>query len=109
MARKYGDGSDFSRYRPLGAEMRQMENMGNFTLDSDEDDGIRDEDNVAKEGAIVETGVNGFGSHKWGKANGSFNWRMKHKIYSFKMVVCGILGWFSINELTQNLYRFSIL
>ncbi|XP_021911718.1 uncharacterized protein LOC110825560 [Carica papaya] len=64
MARKYGDGSDFSRYRPLGAEMRQMENMGNFTLDSDEDDGIRDEDNAAKEGAIVETGVNGFGSHK---------------------------------------------
>ncbi|KAK6280639.1 hypothetical protein POUND7_020906 [Theobroma cacao] len=55
------------RYRPLGAEMQQMDNnVGNFTLDSDDDldDEIKGEDDLGKEkAAIVELGVNGQGSH----------------------------------------------
>lgn len=55
------------RYRPLGAEMQQMDNnVGNFTLDSDDDldDEIKEEDDLGKEkAAIVELGVNGQGSH----------------------------------------------
>ncbi|KAK3227518.1 hypothetical protein Dsin_007380 [Dipteronia sinensis] len=58
-------GGDFMHYRPLGAEMQQMEISGHFTLDSDEDD-IREEDNLAK--MNVEVGVNGHGSHE---VNGS--------------------------------------
>ncbi|VVA96082.1 unnamed protein product [Arabis nemorensis] len=46
---------DHSKYRPLGAE---MENLSNFTLDSDEEEEIREESNVAK-----ETGQNGISSH----------------------------------------------
>ncbi|XWS44224.1 hypothetical protein CRYUN_Cryun15aG0025900 [Craigia yunnanensis] len=55
------------RYRPLGAEMQQMDNnVGNFTLDSDDDldDGIKEEDDLKKEKlAIVALGVKGHGSH----------------------------------------------
>ncbi|XP_007031352.2 PREDICTED: uncharacterized protein LOC18600688 [Theobroma cacao] len=55
------------RYRPLGAEMQQMDNnVQNFTLDSDDDldDEIKEEDDLGKEkAAIVELGVNGQGSH----------------------------------------------
>ncbi|TXG58979.1 hypothetical protein EZV62_016808 [Acer yangbiense] len=53
---------DISRqYRPLGAEMQQMEISGHFTLDSDEDK-IREEDNLAR--LNVEVGVNGHGSQE---------------------------------------------
>lgn len=46
---------DHSKYRPLGAE---MENLATFTLDSDEEDDIRQEGNVAK-----DAGLNGISSH----------------------------------------------
>lgn len=46
---------DHSKYRPLGAE---MENLSTFTLDSDEEDEIREQRNVAK-----EAGLNGISSH----------------------------------------------
>ncbi|XP_022774448.1 transmembrane protein 45B [Durio zibethinus] len=62
-----GASGDGLPYRPLGAEMQQMDNnVGNFTLDSDDDldDGINEEDGLGKEdAAIVELGVNGHGSH----------------------------------------------
>ncbi|XP_050233041.1 uncharacterized protein LOC126681537 [Mercurialis annua] len=61
---KNGDGDDSVRYRPLGAEMLQMENNGHFSLDSDEDE-IREEENGSKEKlARVENGVNGYSSHE---------------------------------------------
>ncbi|KAJ0237304.1 Uncharacterized protein HA466_0251840 [Hirschfeldia incana] len=48
---------DHSKYRPLGAE---MENLSNFTLDSDEEDEVvRLDSNVGAK----ETGVNGISSH----------------------------------------------
>ncbi|KAB5556865.1 hypothetical protein DKX38_007774 [Salix brachista] len=44
-------------YKPLGAEMQQMENHGQFTLDSDDDE-IREDENVTmNKGAVVA--VNG--------------------------------------------------
>ncbi|KAL0744584.1 hypothetical protein Bca4012_086097 [Brassica carinata] len=43
---------DHPKYRPLGAE---MENLSNFTLDSDEEDEVIQDSNVAKK----ETGFNG--------------------------------------------------
>ncbi|XP_010497353.2 PREDICTED: uncharacterized protein LOC104774449 [Camelina sativa] len=46
---------DHSIYRPLGAE---MENLSTFTLDSDEEDEIREEGHVTK-----EAGLNGISSH----------------------------------------------
>ncbi|CAA7038672.1 unnamed protein product [Microthlaspi erraticum] len=46
---------DHSKYRPLGAE---MENLSSFTLDSDEDEEIREDSSVAK-----EPGINGISSH----------------------------------------------
>ncbi|XP_010524315.1 PREDICTED: uncharacterized protein LOC104802410 [Tarenaya hassleriana] len=61
MANKYGySREDLSNYRPLGGEMTQMENLSSFTLDSDEEDEIREESAVAKK---EDTGLNGFGSH----------------------------------------------
>ncbi|KAI9154010.1 hypothetical protein LWI28_019801 [Acer negundo] len=67
MAKKNGyRGGDFTHYRPLGAEMQQMETLGHFTLDSDDEDEIREEDNLAE--MNVEVGVNGHGSHE---VNGS--------------------------------------
>ncbi|OMO59919.1 hypothetical protein CCACVL1_24534 [Corchorus capsularis] len=63
----YTVSEDGLRYRPLGAEMQQMDNnVGNFTLDSDDDldDGIREEGDSRKEkGAFVELAINGNGSH----------------------------------------------
>ncbi|XP_050381118.1 uncharacterized protein LOC126798253 [Argentina anserina] len=61
-------GGDFSRYKPLGAEMqRQVESQGRFTLDSDDDgeEEGRGEGNVDgnKAGGEVELGVNGYGAH----------------------------------------------
>ncbi|XP_031280141.1 uncharacterized protein LOC116138566 [Pistacia vera] len=66
MAKRNGirGGGDFMKYRPLGAEMQPMEIVSNFTLDSDEDE-IIEEENIAK--PKVEVGVkgleNGHGSH----------------------------------------------
>ncbi|XP_002516040.2 uncharacterized protein LOC8274492 [Ricinus communis] len=64
MAKKNGGRDDFMRYKPLGAEMQQMEINGHFTLDSDEDE-IQEEENVTEEKSTrVEVGVNGYGSHE---------------------------------------------
>ncbi|XP_010463533.1 PREDICTED: uncharacterized protein LOC104744220 [Camelina sativa] len=46
---------DHSKYKPLGAE---MENLSTFTLDSDEEDEIREEGHVTKEAVL-----NGISSH----------------------------------------------
>ncbi|KFK37596.1 hypothetical protein AALP_AA3G003700 [Arabis alpina] len=46
---------DHDKYRPLGAE---MENLSNFTLDSDEEEKFREESHVVK-----EAGINGICSH----------------------------------------------
>ncbi|KAJ4707578.1 Transmembrane protein like [Melia azedarach] len=61
MAQRNGIRGDFSRYRPLGAEMQQMEIVSNFTLDSEEEE-IKEEDKMSK--PKVEAGVNGYGSHE---------------------------------------------
>ncbi|KAE8661301.1 Pyridoxamine 5'-phosphate oxidase family protein isoform 1 [Hibiscus syriacus] len=58
-----GDGL---QYRPLGAEMQKMDNnVGSFTLDSDDlDGGIKEHDYLVKEKpATVELSVNDHGSH----------------------------------------------
>ncbi|XVF16490.1 hypothetical protein REPUB_Repub10bG0035700 [Reevesia pubescens] len=69
IGKRNGVGVGFSRdglrYRPLGAEMQQMDNnVGTFTLDSDDDldDGIKEEGLGREKAAIVELGVNGNGS-----------------------------------------------
>ncbi|KAL6139657.1 hypothetical protein ACLB2K_057959 [Fragaria x ananassa] len=61
-------GGDFSRYKPLGAEMRhQIDSQGQFTLDSDEEEEeeVREKGNVVRDmaGGEVELGVNGNGAH----------------------------------------------
>ncbi|XVE68004.1 hypothetical protein DITRI_Ditri09bG0033500 [Diplodiscus trichospermus] len=62
-----GVSRDGLQYRPLGAEMQQMDNnVGNFTLNSDDDldDETKEEDGLGKEKEdIVEMVVNGHGSH----------------------------------------------
>jgi hypothetical protein len=60
MAKNNGARGD--SYKPLGAEMQQMENHGLFTLDSDDDEIREEEDVTMKKGAVVA--VNGFGSHE---------------------------------------------
>ncbi|XP_068335935.1 uncharacterized protein [Pyrus communis] len=56
---------DVSHYKPLGTEVHQFDNQSRFTLDSDEDDEIKEEGNLAMQKAgEVELGVNGYGSHK---------------------------------------------
>lgn len=61
------DNGDYRRYKPLGAELQQMDNQSKFTLDSDEDDDeIKVESNSEKEnGSMVPelSRVNGYGSH----------------------------------------------
>ncbi|GAV74810.1 DUF716 domain-containing protein [Cephalotus follicularis] len=67
VAKRNGYRGDFASYRPLGTEMQQLENVGHFTLDSDEDGdyGIKDEDNVGTQMlAAVELVVNGRGSRE---------------------------------------------
>ncbi|KAK3010598.1 hypothetical protein RJ639_010774 [Escallonia herrerae] len=59
---------ELTRYRPIGAEMQQLDGQAQFTLDSDDDDesGIVEEKNVVRQKALPvmpESGVNGFGSH----------------------------------------------
>ncbi|KAK2971208.1 hypothetical protein RJ640_029886 [Escallonia rubra] len=59
---------ELTRYRPIGAEMQQLDGQAQFTLDSDDDDesGIVEEKNVVRQKAlpvVPELGVNGFGSH----------------------------------------------
>ncbi|KAL4367432.1 hypothetical protein GQ457_05G018170 [Hibiscus cannabinus] len=60
-----GISEDGLRYRPLGAEMQPMDNnMGSFTLDSDDDhdSGIKEQDDLVKEKpATVELSVNDHG------------------------------------------------
>ncbi|KAG6773927.1 hypothetical protein POTOM_021271 [Populus tomentosa] len=56
------NGARCDSYKPLGAEMQQMENHGLFTLDSDDDEIREEEDVTMKKGAVVA--VNGFGSHE---------------------------------------------
>ncbi|PON47481.1 hypothetical protein PanWU01x14_244400 [Parasponia andersonii] len=68
VARRNG-GGNFTRYKPLVAEMQPFENHSQFTLDSDDDDGlgedISEEDNVAKQKpGVVEIGVNSHESHQ---------------------------------------------
>ncbi|KAL6136373.1 hypothetical protein ACLB2K_061668 [Fragaria x ananassa] len=64
-----GGGGDFSRYKPLGAEMQhQIDSQGQFTLDSDEEEEeeeVREEGKVVrnKAGGEVELGANGNGIH----------------------------------------------
>ncbi|XP_041008414.1 uncharacterized protein LOC121252710 [Juglans microcarpa x Juglans regia] len=62
--RKYGVPGDFTRYKPLGAEMRRFENA-QFSLDSDDDVGeeVKEEDSVQKQVGAVESGVNGYGTY----------------------------------------------
>ncbi|KAA8548050.1 hypothetical protein F0562_004689 [Nyssa sinensis] len=60
---------EFMQYRPLGAEMQQLDNQAQFTLDSDDDseDGIKEEKNVADQKAVVivpKLGINGNGSRQ---------------------------------------------
>ncbi|XVF14161.1 hypothetical protein REPUB_Repub09cG0033300 [Reevesia pubescens] len=63
----FGVSGDGLRYRPSREEKQQMDNnVGNFTLDSDDDldDGIKEEDDLGKEKvAIAKLSVNGHGSH----------------------------------------------
>ncbi|XP_057983500.1 uncharacterized protein LOC131168225 [Malania oleifera] len=66
IGRKDGGRIEFMQYRPLGAEMQQMDHQSQFTLDSDDDE-IREEASVVKqkEAVIVsEVVVNGYGSHQ---------------------------------------------
>ncbi|KAM7280077.1 hypothetical protein ACFE04_007211 [Oxalis oulophora] len=67
MAKRNGYRGDFANYRPLVSEIGTppFENVGSFTLDSDSDDGIKDESNVGmKKAAMVELTANGHGSHE---------------------------------------------
>jgi len=69
VCRKVGVGGDSTRYRPIGAEMQQLDtHHGNFTLDSDDENenGIQEEGNVGEQKAVAvvpESGINGHGSH----------------------------------------------
>lgn len=66
MVKRNGLSEEFSQYRPLGEEMQQMENVGAFTLDSDEDldNGIKEEEDLEKEkAAVVVVNGNGHASH----------------------------------------------
>ncbi|GLU11204.1 hypothetical protein SLE2022_279640 [Rubroshorea leprosula] len=66
MVKRNGLRKDFTQYRPLGEEMRQMENVEHFTLDSDEDldNGIKEEEDLEKEKATdVALNVNGHASY----------------------------------------------
>lgn len=70
VCRKVGvGGGDSTRYRPIGAEMQQLDtHHGNFTLDSDDENenGIQEEGNVGEQKAVAvvpELGINGYGSH----------------------------------------------
>ncbi|XP_038903021.1 uncharacterized protein LOC120089723 [Benincasa hispida] len=58
-----GGTSDFSHYRPIGAEMQPFGFQGQFTLDSDDD--LGEEGNLGKpKQAVVDVGVNGHDSHQ---------------------------------------------
>ncbi|KAJ7970902.1 Transmembrane protein like [Quillaja saponaria] len=59
-----GGRADFSRYRPLGEEMRPFENRTQFTLDSDDDvdEEIKEENVSMQKASKVELGMNGNGS-----------------------------------------------
>ncbi|KAK3013881.1 hypothetical protein RJ639_009278 [Escallonia herrerae] len=69
VSKKHGvSRGELTRYRPIGAEMQQLDGQAQFTLDSDDDDesGIVEEKNVVRQKAlpvVPELGVNGFGSY----------------------------------------------
>lgn len=65
IGRKSGAGRGSTSYRPLGAEMQQLENQSEFTLDSDlDEEEIKEEQNGTKvETAAIEMAVNGYGFH----------------------------------------------
>ncbi|KAK6913173.1 Protein of unknown function DUF716 [Dillenia turbinata] len=64
ICKKNGYKDDFSRYKPIGAEMQHLQSHVQFTLDSDdEDDGeIKEMDHVDKQKRAMEMGINGHGS-----------------------------------------------
>lgn len=70
VCRKVGVGGESTLYRPLGAEMQQLDSHhGQFTLDSDDENengnGMKEEGNVGEQNAVVvvpELGINGYGS-----------------------------------------------
>ncbi|GAB2276590.1 hypothetical protein Dimus_011306 [Dionaea muscipula] len=73
VGRRLGGHADYTRYRPLGAEMHPMDTQPRFTLESDdeeeeeEEDGIREireeEAMSRQENVILTLEVNGHGSH----------------------------------------------
>ncbi|XP_065866650.1 uncharacterized protein [Euphorbia lathyris] len=66
MIKKNGDPNQFLQYKPLGTVMmEQMGNNGHFTLDSDEDEAIGEEENVSKKKlSTIELSFNGYVSHE---------------------------------------------
>ncbi|GJW46830.1 transmembrane protein like protein [Tanacetum coccineum] len=68
LSRKYGVSNESLMYKPLGDEMQQRLDQGRFTLDSDEEEDVKDAaENVVVEksvgGASEMVVVNGYGSH----------------------------------------------
>ncbi|XP_052190805.1 uncharacterized protein LOC127800303 [Diospyros lotus] len=68
ICRKTGIEGDLMQYRPLGAEMQQLDGQARFTLDSDDDneDGIREEGNLEDQKTVVVvpgSEMNGHDSH----------------------------------------------
>ncbi|KAF3943203.1 hypothetical protein CMV_030214 [Castanea mollissima] len=65
VVRKHGVPGDFVQYRPLSAEMQQIENA-QFSLDSDDDvdEEIKEVESMGKQNVgMLEMGANGHGSH----------------------------------------------
>ncbi|OVA14350.1 Protein of unknown function DUF716 [Macleaya cordata] len=65
IGQKYGFPGDYLNYKPLNAELHQLDNQTRFTLDSDDEE-IMVEENVGHQKALVvvpESEVNGFGNH----------------------------------------------
>ncbi|XP_022150137.1 uncharacterized protein LOC111018390 [Momordica charantia] len=58
-----GGASDFTNYRPIGAEMQSFGFQGQFTLDSDDDLGEESNSGRTKQ-AVVDVGVNGLDAHQ---------------------------------------------
>ncbi|XP_054779955.1 uncharacterized protein LOC129287751 [Prosopis cineraria] len=62
---KNGIPVDSTQYRPIGSEMQSFQNSAQFTLDSDgdSDEEIKEDKSAMKKSIVVESGMNGFGSH----------------------------------------------
>jgi len=65
MSWKYGAPIDSTRYKPLGAEMHSVQNLTQFTLefDDDADEEIKEDKMELQKPVVVESSMNGFGSH----------------------------------------------